>query len=298
MKILLTGSTGFLGTFIRNRTSLQKTNFIFGSTSDCHSNHDLVRFQSLYQEAEKLIKDDLFAIIHCAAIIPSSFSAATYEEVFLPNIQMMENLCQLAFQKHIRKFIYISSFGSMQTPEQLDIRDYYTLVKITGELYCRMQEAHGIQTASLRISSPFGEWQHQRTVVRIFVEQALKNEPLEVYGTGSREQNFTYAGDVLAAIEAVVKAPKISGVYNIVGPESISMLKLAQTIVNISGSSAPIVCGRQPDPQELYRPEYNYTRAKRELDYSPCSLEKGLTQYIAWIKKQQQGILHETVSRC
>lgn len=288
MKILLTGSAGFLGTFIRNQTSLDKDNFIFGTTSNCNANNTLVQFNPFYKDAEIFIKNDLFAIIHCAAIIPPSFSVATHENVFLPNIQMMEYICQLAQKRNAQKIVYLSSFGSMSNPDKLDIGDYYTLSKITGELYCKMQESRGIQTASLRISAPFGEWQHQKTVIRIFIERAIKNDPLMVFGSGLREQNFTYAGDILNAIEAALNAEGIVGVYNIVGSESISMLDLAKKIICLSGSKSEIVCGVQPDPQESYRPRYEYTRAAKDFNYCPGSLEKGLMKFIEWVKKQER----------
>lgn len=287
MKIFLTGSNGFLGTFIRNQTSLDKADFIFGTTSISTANNSLVQFKPLYKDAEKAINDDLAAIIHCAAIIPPSFSVATYEKVFLPNIQMMENICQLAQKRNAKKIIYLSGFGSMSNPGKLDIGDYYTLSKITGELYCKMQESHGIQTASLRISAPFGEWQRQRTVLRIFVERAIKNEPLSVFGSGLREQNFTYAGDILEAIESALNAERIDGVYNIVGPESISVLDLAKKVISISGSKSEIVCGGQPDPQESYRARYEYARAAKDFHYCPGSLEKGLIKFIEWVKRRK-----------
>lgn len=282
MKIFITGCHGFIGTYIRRNTQFHRDNFIFGSTS---SNSDgCTKFKSLYSNANNFINDSLYAIVHCAALIPSTFTSSYYEDCFLPNIQMMNNLCNLAEQKKAKKFIYLSGFGSMEYPESLDVKDYYTLSKITGELFCNMLESRGVQCASLRVSAPFGEWQKQRTVLRIFIEKALKNEPLIVYGTGSRQQNFTYVGDVLQAIEAALNTSYISGIYNIVGRQSISMLDLANLIINITNSNSEIICGSQPDPQENYRPVYSYEKAANEFSYSPAPLKDSLRKYIEWIK--------------
>jgi len=144
-------------------------------------------------------------------------------------------------------------------------------------------ETKGIQTASLRLSAPYGEYSHTKNVMNLFIEKAIKNEKVEIFGSGKREQNFIYAGDILNAIELCIKKD-VSGIYNIVSKRNISMLNLAKIIVRITNSKSKILINRQLDPQEGYKPNYNYNRAYKELGFTPqYDIERGLNKYINWL---------------
>ena len=287
MNILITGSNGFLGTYFIKFNNLNEHNIIYATTSDCKG---CVKFEKQYSDIEKILNDTkIDIIVHLAAQIPSSFQECTYENNFLPNVEMMNNLYNFAVKRNIFKFIYISGFGSMDNPEQYDIKDFYTLSKITGEHYCSLMEAASIQTASLRVSSPYGEFYKAKNVLNLFVEKAIKNEDITIYGTGKRSQNFTYAGDVVNAIKLCINK-EINGVYEIVSEENTSMLELAKSIISLTNSSSKIITGKIPDPQEDYCPAYNYERAKALLSYEPkFSIEDGLKLYIDW-KKENLGL--------
>src|SRR5208337_648541 len=253
MNIFVTGSGGFLGSYFRHFNTLKGHHVIYGSVSN-GSDHDFVRVNDLYSNVGDVLSSaDVDAIIHFATVIPKSFDEAGFENVFLPNVTMMGNLYSFAVRKKIAKFIYVSSFGSMKRPEHLDIRDFYTLSKVAGEHFCSMMEARGIQTASLRISSPYGEYSRAATVMNIFIERALNNEDIHVYGSGNRQQNFIYAGDITSAIELCLQK-SISGIYSIVSKRNVTMLDLARLIITLTKSGSKTVLGSREDPQEDYVP--------------------------------------------
>lgn len=283
MKIAITGSNGFLGKYFRSYTKLNQHDLIFLTTSNPLENQLLCK--PLYEDIRSVLKDkSIDIIIHFAAVIPTSFEQADYK-LFLKNNEMMKNLYNFSIKSHLKKFIYLSGFGSMNNPKLLDIKDYYTMSKIVGEHFCSMMEANKIQTASLRISAPYGEYANARTVLNIFIDKANKNEVIEIFGTGKREQNFTYAGDIIKAIELSLKN-NVSGVYNIVSKNNTSMLELAKTIINITRSSSKVIIGKNIDPQENYVPNYEYQKAKQELNYEPMfTIEEGLARYIKWLNK-------------
>jgi len=286
MRVLLTGSTGFLGTYIRKNLRNKDISFIYGTTSDI-KDEKFVKFSSLYKDIEQVLKNEqVDAIIHTAAVIPKSFDDATYE-LFLQNVEMMKNLYEFAIKKKIKKFIYLSGFGSMHNPDSLDIKDYYTMSKIVGEHFCSMMREKGINAVSFRISSPFGEYSRSKNVLNTFVEKALKGEDLPIWGTGRREQNFTYAGNILYAIELAL-AKDVNGTYNIVGEKSISMIELAEIIIKLTGSKSKIVFTGMPDKQENYRPRYSFEKAFEDFGYYPIyTLEEGLERYIRWLKERK-----------
>jgi len=283
MKIAITGSNGFLAQYFCKFTGLNKRDVFFLTTSPPVKGQLLC--QSLYSDIDVILnKKNIDTIIHFASVIPVLFSDSDYD-LFSKNNKMMRNLYNFSIKSHLKKFIYSSSFGSMNNPKLLDIKDYYTMSKITGEYFCSMMEANNIETASLRISAPYGEFSSARTVLNIFTEKAMKNENIEIFGSGKREQNFTYAGDIVRAIELALKN-KVSGVYSIVAKSNTNMENLANTIIRLTNSSSKIITGKNNDLQEGYSPNYDYEKAKQEFGYSPVyTLERGLERYIKWLNK-------------
>lgn len=286
MKVLITGAHGFLGTYFKHNISLDKIEFFYGTTSTSQGNNDIV-FGDLYHDINKVIPHHNFeGLIHFASIIPQNFESADFN-LFQKNIEMMNNLYGYAVQNKLKQFIYVSGFGSMSTPELYDVKDYYTLSKITGEHFCAMMRSKSINAASFRVSAPYGEYSRARNVINIFIEKALKNEDIILFGSGSREQNFTYAGDIVNAIALALEDIDVNGVYNIVGKRNISMLALAKLIITLTNSKSPILFNQTPDPQEDYRPSYRYTKAYNDFGYEPlCTLEEGLAKYIEWYKSR------------
>ncbi|PHR58530.1 MAG: hypothetical protein COA44_03570 [Arcobacter sp.] len=283
MKIVVTGSSGFLAQYFKIFSTYKAEDITFLTTSTVVDSQLLC--SPLYENIETVLAgQDIDVIIHFAAVIPTSFINSNYK-LFLENNEMMNNLYEFSIKNNLKKFIYLSSFGSMLNPVKLDVKDFYTMSKITGEHFCSLLEAKNIQTASLRISAPYGEYSNARTVLNIFIEKAMNNEVIEVFGTGKREQNFTYAGDIINAIELLLEH-KVSGVYNIVSKENTNMLDLASVIIKLTKSSSEIVSGNNTDIQENYAPEYDYIRAKEAFNYEPMySIERGLNRYIQWLKQ-------------
>lgn len=284
MRILVTGSDGFLGTHFRKFHRLEKQDITYGTILEVDTG-EFKRFNSNYSDIDAHPeKADYDCIIHFAAVIPKKFGDATYENTFIPNCDMMRNLMEYSLRHRVSKFIYLSSFGSMVHPERLDVKDYYTLSKVTGEHFCAMMTASGINAVSLRISAPYGEHMRTRSVIRIFIENCLGNKPLTLFGTGSRRQNFTYAGNIVRAIERLVNADQpLNGVYNIVDRKSVSMLELAKTVKNVTGSDSKIVFTGE-DPQEGYSPEYSFSEASEDFGYQPeTELEEGVRRYASWL---------------
>jgi len=283
MNILITGINGFIGKNIKEKLKDDKrSKYFFGTTSDIE---DCVQFQKNYIGIEeKLQNETIECVVHLAAVIPNLFTNVEFDDVFLPNALMLDNLYKFSLKKNIKKFIYMSSFGSMEDYKNYKIKDYYTLSKIYGEHVCSMMEARNIQTASLRIPSPYGPYSNLKSVINIFIENALKNLDINVYGSGKREQNFIYVEDVIKAIELFINTEnKISGVYSIVSEKNTSMLDLAQMIKEICESKSKISVGKYKDPQDGFRPEYDYDRAYRENGYKPnYNIYTGLKKYIKW----------------
>lgn len=287
MNILLTGSSGFIGTYIRKNMDNKSNNILYGSISDIGK--ETIKFNKLYSDVGDILVDwKIDCIIHLASVIPDDFNNADYC-LFLENTDMMRNLYDFSIKKGVKKFIYLSSFGSMRFPDILDIGDYYTMSKIVGEHFCAMMRRQNIQAISFRTSSPYGEYLRRNNVLKTFVGNAVKNQKIKIFGTGSREQNFTYVGDILKGIELVLNRNDIDGNYEIVGESSISMLHLAKMIIRLTNSKSKITFNGGTDIQEDYRPNYCYAKAFDDFSYAPISLEDGLKKYIAWYTSHENS---------
>lgn len=283
MSILLTGANGFVGKNIQNHIGF-KDELITISTSNKNATKLVKPFFDAVDKT--MAKYEFDSIIHTAAVIPISFDTADFNSIFYANALMMDNIFKLAIEKQIKTFIYLSSFGSMRNYKEYKIGDYYTLSKIHGEHVCSMMERLGIRAISLRIPSPYGLYSNKNAVINKFISKAKMDEPIEVFGTGLREQNFVYIKDVVSAIEFFLRNPIPSGVYEVVSPQNTTMIELAETIVNVLKSKSKIILGNQMDPQEDFKPNYDYFSTYNKTGYkTKYTIQDGIVDYINLIEE-------------
>jgi UDP-glucose 4-epimerase len=112
-------------------------------------------------------------------------------------------------------------------------------------------------------------------VIPRFVEQALLNEPITVYGDGSQVRSFTYISDAVAAIQALMQEPAAEGeVFNIGSPEPVSIYDLAKKIKAFSGSSSEIVCvpyalAYNSDFEDMFYRVPDISKIKNTVQFTP-----------------------------
>jgi len=146
--------------------------------------------------------------------------------------------------------------------------------------------AHGVDTRIIRIFNTHGPRMQvlDGRAVPNFMAQAIRDEPLTVYGDGSQTRSLCYVSDlvrgVLAALERADELP-----VNLGNPEEVTVLKLAETIVRLAGSKSKIVFRDLPvdDPKQR-RPDI--TRARRLIGWEPeVGLEDGLARTLEYFRK-------------
>ncbi|MBD3426362.1 MAG: NAD-dependent epimerase/dehydratase family protein [Candidatus Omnitrophica bacterium] len=165
-------------------------------------------------------------------------------------------------------------------------RGVYDEAKRFGEaLTLAYHRTHGIDTKIARIFNTYGERMRHNDgrVVPTFIDQALKNEPLTVYGDGSQTRSFCYVSDL---VEGIVKlmSSSLNEPVNLGNPDEMSVLDFAKKIKAITGCSSEIVYKDLPvnDPK-VRRPDIS--KAKKELGWQPTvGLEQGLEKTIGWAK--------------
>lgn len=260
MKILVTGGAGFIGSHIVEhfhdkaevrvldnlRTGYRKNlagldcEFIEGSITDRHA-------------VRKAVKGVDF-IFHLAAMISVPESMEQPHECVEINAIGLLNVLREAADADVQKLTLSSSaaiYGDNPVVPKLETmlaepKSPYAVTKLDGEFYCKMfADENWLKTASLRYFNVFGPRQDPNSqyaaAVPIFVQKALRNEPVTIFGDGQQTRDFIYVKDIVAANEFLATKSKATGVYNTAYGSSITINELAKKIIRLTNSKSEII---------------------------------------------------------
>jgi dTDP-glucose 4,6-dehydratase len=145
---------------------------------------------------------------------------------------------------------------------------------------------HGLDTRIVRIFNTYGSRMRltDGRAVPTFIRQALRNEPLTVYGDGSQTRSFTYISDLVEGIWRLMHAP-VNDPVNIGNPREMTLLELAKLVIRAAGSRSDIVFHPLPvDDPKVRQPDIG--RARRLLGWEPAvEFEEGLARTLEWYRK-------------
>jgi len=147
---------------------------------------------------------------------------------------------------------------------------------------------HHVDTKIVRIFNTYGPRMrpHDGRAIPTFIPQALKNEPLTVFGDGSQTRSFCYVSDLVDGIYRLLISD-INEPVNIGNPHEMTVKEMAETVIRLTSSKSKIVYKELPvDDPKIRQPDI--TRAKKLLGWKPkVSLEEGLKKTIEWFKTQK-----------
>ncbi len=147
---------------------------------------------------------------------------------------------------------------------------------------------HGVETRIVRIFNTYGERMrvNDGRVVPAFISQALRNEPLTVFGDGSQTRSFCYVSDLVDGIYRLLMSDESMPV-NIGNPSEMTVLQFAQEIKRLTGTTAPIEFRALPeDDPKVRRPDI--TRARALFGWEPrVPLEEGLQRTIDYFRNSR-----------
>ncbi len=145
---------------------------------------------------------------------------------------------------------------------------------------------HGVETRIVRIFNTYGPRMRIKDgrVVPAFISQALRNEPLTVFGDGSQTRSFCFVTDLIEGIYRLLMSDEVNPT-NIGNPNEMTVLQFAQEIKRLTGSSAPIEFRPLPeDDPKIRRPDI--TKARTLLHWEPVvPLEEGLAKTIDYFRR-------------
>ncbi|MDO9710122.1 UDP-glucuronic acid decarboxylase family protein [Paracraurococcus lichenis] len=150
-------------------------------------------------------------------------------------------------------------------------------------LFCDYHRQHGIPIRVARIFNTYGPRMHPNDgrVVSNFIVQALTGEPITLYGEGSQTRSFCYVDDLVEGLIRLMAAPDAAtGPVNLGNPTEVSVRALAETVLRLTGSRAPLVRRPLPADDPVQRcPDIG--KARRLLGWEPTvPLEEGLRRTI------------------
>ena len=154
-------------------------------------------------------------------------------------------------------------------------------------LFFDYHRQYGLDIKVARIFNTYGPRMHPNDgrVVSNFIMQALRNEPITLYGDGSQTRSFCYVDDLVTGILRLMDSPKgFTGPVNLGNPGEFTMIALAETILRLTGSSSPLVMKPLPvdDPRQRC-PDISLARDTLGWQAS-TPLEDGLKKTIAYFE--------------
>ena len=168
----------------------------------------------------------------------------------------------------------------------IGIRSCYDEGKRCAEtLFFDYHRQHKTRIKVARIFNTYGPNMHPADgrVVSNFIVQALRGEPITIYGDGRQTRSFCYVDDLVDGLMRLMNSPaEVTGPINLGNPGEFTMLELAQAVIGLTGARSELVFQPLPSDDPRQRQPDN-SLAKAALDWSPkVELREGLTRTIAY----------------
>lgn len=298
MRALVTGGSGFIGSHVvdklRERGALVRVFDMVMPTfrSDIEFYHGSV----LDLEALRMALSGIDVVYHLAAVadVKDVYEDPHYAESI--NVRGTINVLEAARKAKIQRVIYGSTtwvYSEVTEPaadEQTPLRaptHLYTATKIASEYYCQCySKLYQLPVTILRYGIPYGPRARDGAVIPIFVQRALRGEPLTVAGDGLQFRKFVYVEDLADGNVLALASVGRDKIYNLDGSEKVMIRQIAETIQKLIGDvKIEYVPGR---PGDFAGKEISSELAKRELGWSPrIGFEEGIRRYVDWYKERQ-----------
>lgn len=301
-RVLVTGGAGFLGSHLcerliaRGDSVLCVDNFFTGAKENLRELLDHPRFELLRHDVTFPLYVEVDEIYNLAC--PASPIHYQRDPVATTKTSVHGAINMLGLAKRVKAKILQASTSEVYGDPEVhpQVESYLGSVNPIGPRACydegkRCAETlffdyhrqHNLDIRVARIFNTYGPRMQQNDgrVVSNFIIQALKNEPITVYGDGLQTRSFCYVDDLVSGLVKLMGSTLIAPV-NLGNPTEVTVGGLASWIIELSGSKSGIVSRPLPSDDPRRRCP-DITRAKTELDWVPTvPLLAGLKQTIAY----------------
>jgi UDP-glucose 4-epimerase len=218
-------------------------------------------------------------------------------EVYLEcNVRATQRLLEaVRGSSRLRRLVFASSSSVYGQSRDLPLREDsvpqpfspYGVTKLAAEHLCLLYHAnYGVPTAALRYFTVYGPRQRPDMGFHKFIQAALQDRPIVVFGDGEQTRDFTYVADAVEANWLALAPDAVGQVFNIGGGSRSSVNQVLGTLEEILGR--PIRREqRPPQPGDVRHTWADTTRAREVLGFSPrVSLRDGLARQVEWLRKE------------
>ena len=291
MKILVTGSEGFIGNaFIQK---YQKEYQILSLSRNLIENNPNSFAIDLSDGNLSQLPKDIDIIVHLASQQPSS-DLIKWEDFYKNNVVSTMRLWEYAKEIQVRKFIYISTtslFNDSSPKIKLNedslaspLTEYGLSKFLTEKLLMIMSKNSDFVTTILRFPSVFGRNQ-KGGLVKTFYDLAKENKTIDVFNNGQIYRNLLYINDAIGSIERSIKHDNLEkfSIYMIGSSDSIKSKEIVKHIVKFTSSKSDINLIDKPSPvdSDIF---IDMAKSIEELKFKPSTIEYGLKCFIDEMK--------------
>jgi UDP-glucuronate decarboxylase len=306
MKILVTGGAGFLGSHLCEKLLELKhevicvDNFYTGSTSNISHLEDYDNFEVIRHDITFPLYLEVEGIFNLACPASPIQYQKNPVQTFKTNVHGAINMLGLAKRTGAR-FLQASTSEVYGDPEvSPQIEEYWGNVNPIGIRSCYDEGKRAAETLTVdyqrqfevdvriaRIFNTYGPKMSKEDgrVVSNFIVQALNNDPITIYGDGTQSRSFCFVADLIDGIISLFFKTNISGPVNLGNPSPVTMVQLANEIIDLTKSESNISYLPLPmdDPRQR---EPDISKAIQLLDWQPkVNRALGLKHTIEYFKK-------------
>tara|TARA_B100000886_G_scaffold320920_1_gene262751 strand:- start:169 stop:1119 length:951 start_codon:yes stop_codon:yes gene_type:complete len=302
---LVTGGAGFLGSHLIDKLMglgeevICIDNYFTGNKANVkkwigHPNFELIR-----HDVTEPIQLEVDKIWHLAC--PASPIHYQYNPIKTSKTSFLGTYNMLGLARRVKaKFLLASTSEVYGNPDinpqpesyngnvnPIGIRSCYDEGKRISETLCSdYKRMHNLETRIIRIFNTYGPRMQPNDgrVISNFIFQALRGEPLTIYGEGSQTRSFCYVDDLIDGMIKIMSSD-IREPINIGNPSQITIIELAEIIRKRINPNIKFIFKQLPEDDPLQR-KPDIEKASRELKWFPnTSFEQGLEKTISWFKK-------------
>jgi UDP-glucuronate decarboxylase len=306
-RVLVTGGAGFLGSFLcerlldLNNEVLCADNYFTGSRNNILHLLENPHFETLRHDITFPLYVEVDEIYNLAC--PASPIHYQFDPVQTVKTSVHGAINVLGLAKRTGAKVFQAStsevYGDPSVHPQTEAywgnvnpigpRACYDEGKRCAEtLFFDYHRQYSVNIRIARIFNTYGPRMHPKDgrVVSNFIVQALRNEPVTLYGEGTQTRSFCYVDDLIEGFIRLMAAPdNVIGPMNLGNPGEFTVRQLAETVIEMTGSKSRLVFKPLPQDDPLQR-QPDITRAREQLGWLPkVALHQGLERTIAYFDK-------------
>lgn len=276
-KIFVTGATGFIGRYVTKELVARGYKVIGLTRRGGEVSGKNVEYLQADLDCPDIVSrlkemgDNIFAVLHLAADIHIPGDRTT----LMTNIMGTYNIMNAAQELEIQRGVFLSSVPVIGYPKKNPIDEshpvtpltQYHMSKYTGEQMAEILNYKGASWITIRIPSPIGRGMKE-SFFSIILDKLLRNEPVEIFGLGTRQQSYVDVRDVARGMVDAMESSYV-GLLLLSGTHPVSDLSLAYELKDMVNSCSHIVYNQRVNPDDGVCWNVSHQKAHDVMGYRP-----------------------------